>query len=140
MSFLESFLSKEPKENCVWIFPQQILHFITFFQACFLLSDLDKLKRLIWNIIPVATRSSIFDLNTGTPRLYGDDDVCIFKVHIFWEGHKILRNLPLTFDYSTYSQGKVSQNFVASSEYREFLPNANFITANFITAVFQNYY
>ena len=21
------------------------------------------------------------------------------KVHIFWEGHKILRNLPLTFDY-----------------------------------------
>ena len=26
------------------------------------------------------------------------------KVHIFWEGHKILRNLPLTFDYSTYSQ------------------------------------
>ena len=27
-----------------------------------------------------------------------------FKVHIFWEGHKILQNLPLTFDYSTYSQ------------------------------------
>ena len=26
------------------------------------------------------------------------------KVHIFWEGHKILRNLPLTFDHSTYSQ------------------------------------
>ena len=25
------------------------------------------------------------------------------KVHIFWEGHKILRNLHLTFDYSTYS-------------------------------------
>ena len=24
------------------------------------------------------------------------------KVHIFWEGHKILRNLHLTFDYSTY--------------------------------------
>ena len=27
-----------------------------------------------------------------------------FKVHIFWEGQKILRNLSLTFDYSTYSQ------------------------------------
>ena len=26
------------------------------------------------------------------------------KVHIFWEGHKILQNLHLTFDYSTYSQ------------------------------------
>ena len=35
------------------------------------------------------------------------------KVHIFWEGHKILWNLPLTFDYS--SKGKISQNFVAHS-------------------------
>ena len=32
------------------------------------------------------------------------------KVHIFWEGHKILRNLHLTFDYSTYSQ-KLSEDF-----------------------------
>ena len=28
----------------------------------------------------------------------------ISKVHIFWEGHKILRNLHLTFNYSIYSQ------------------------------------
>ena len=28
----------------------------------------------------------------------------VSKVHIFWEGHKILRNLPFNFDYSTYSQ------------------------------------
>ena len=28
----------------------------------------------------------------------------ICKVHIFWEGYKILPNLHLTFDYSTYSQ------------------------------------
>ena len=26
------------------------------------------------------------------------------KIHIFWEGHKILWNLTLTFDYSTYRQ------------------------------------
>ena len=26
------------------------------------------------------------------------------KVHIFWEDHKLLQNLHLTFDYSTYSQ------------------------------------
>ena len=32
------------------------------------------------------------------------------KVHIFWEGHKILRNLHLTFDYSTYSQ-KLGEDF-----------------------------
>ena len=25
------------------------------------------------------------------------------KVHIFWEGHKILKNLHLTFDYRTYT-------------------------------------
>ena len=47
------------------------------------------------------------------------------KVHIFWEGHKILRNLHLTFDYSTYSQKKskvkISQNFVAYSEYMNFI-------------------
>ena len=29
---------------------------------------------------------------------------CLVKVHIFREGHKILRNLPLTFDYIQYSQ------------------------------------
>ena len=34
----------------------------------------------------------------------------INKVHIFCEGHKILRNLPLTFDSSTYSQ-KLGEDF-----------------------------
>ena len=29
------------------------------------------------------------------------------KVHILWEGHIILRNLPLTFKYSTYVHSKV---------------------------------
>ena len=45
------------------------------------------------------------------------------KVHIFWEGHKILRNLPLTFDCvctAVKSKGKISQNFVAFSEYMNF--------------------
>ena len=28
------------------------------------------------------------------------------KVHIFWEGHKILRNLHLTFDFVYCSQSK----------------------------------
>ena len=30
--------------------------------------------------------------------------ISLFKVHVYWEDHKILQNLPLTFDYSTYSQ------------------------------------
>ena len=33
------------------------------------------------------------------------------KVHLFWEGHKILRNLHLTFDYGTYLQSKVRGRF-----------------------------
>ena len=39
------------------------------------------------------------------------------KVHIFWEGHKILRNLHLTFVLCSVvkSKVKISQNFVAFS-------------------------
>ena len=36
--------------------------------------------------------------------------ITLCKVHTIWEGHKILRNLPLTFDYSTYSQ-KLEEDF-----------------------------
>ena len=36
--------------------------------------------------------------------------IITLKVHIFWEGYKILRNLPLTFDCSTYSQ-KLGEDF-----------------------------
>ena len=48
----------------------------------------------------------------------------LFKLHIFLEGHKILQTLPLTFDYSIHtvkSKGKTSQNFVAFSEYMNFI-------------------
>ena len=46
------------------------------------------------------------------------------KVRIYWEGHKILRNLHLTFVYSTSvhtdkSKGEISQNFVAFPEYNK---------------------
>ena len=34
----------------------------------------------------------------------------ISKVHIFWEGHKILRNLPLTFD-PMYCSQKLGEDF-----------------------------
>ena len=40
-----------------------------------------------------------------TPEQVGPNKICgLFKVHIFWEGHKILRNLHLTFDRMWYSQ------------------------------------
>ena len=42
------------------------------------------------------------------------------KVHIFWEGHKILRNLHQSFVLGTASQ-MISQNFVAFSEYMNFI-------------------
>ena len=46
----------------------------------------------------------------------------ITKVRIFWEGHKILRNLHLTFVYlltvhTDKSKVEILQNFVAFSEY-----------------------
>ena len=46
----------------------------------------------------------------------------IFKVHIFWEGHKILRNLHLTFVLCrpVKSKVKISQNLAAFSEYMNF--------------------
>ena len=43
-------------------------------------------------------------------------------------------NAHLTIDDNGTVQSK------SFSDYREFLPYANFITVNFVTAVFQNYY
>ena len=42
------------------------------------------------------------------------------KVRIFWEGHKILQNLQLTFVSITTSKVEFSQNFVTFSEYMNF--------------------
>ena len=48
--------------------------------------------------------------------------IIYIKVHIFWEGHKILQNLHLTFVLCSVvkSKVKISQNFVAFSEYMNF--------------------
>ena len=51
------------------------------------------------------------------------------KVHIFWESHKILRNLHLTFVLLMYivpvkSKGEISQSFVAFSEYMNFIKSS----------------
>ena len=46
----------------------------------------------------------------------------VCKVHIFWEGHKILQNLHLlSYVVPVKSKLKISQNFVASSEYMNFI-------------------
>ena len=41
--------------------------------------------------------------------------------------------------YTMIILGLYYQGMYSYSKYREFSPNANFITANFITAVFQNF-
>mgnify|MGYP006864198437 CR=1 FL=1 len=41
------------------------------------------------------------------------------KVHVFWEGHKILRTLHLTFVLCSANQKQVEE-FVAFSEYMNF--------------------
>ena len=44
------------------------------------------------------------------------------KGHIFWEGHKILQNLHLTFVFMYCRQKvRISQNFVAFAEYTNFM-------------------
>ena len=50
------------------------------------------------------------------------DSVEVSKVHLLLEGHKILRNLHLTLSYvvPVKSKVKISQNFVAFSEYMNF--------------------
>ena len=46
------------------------------------------------------------------------------KVHIFWDGHKILQNLHLTsYVVPVKSKVKISQNFVAFSKYMNFNNN-----------------
>ena len=46
-----------------------------------------------------------------------------------------MRNLPLTFDYSTYtvkSKGNISQNFVAFSEYMNFTTKCQIGSEDFV--------
>ena len=54
-------------------------------------------------------------------------DSFFVKVHIFWEGHKIFRNLHLTFDYSTYSQ-KLGKDFAKFCGLLIYMNFTNFYT------------
>ena len=47
----------------------------------------------------------------------------VFKVQIFWEGHKVCEIFPLLLTVCTVvkSKGKISQNFVTFSEYMNFM-------------------
>ena len=58
------------------------------------------------------------------------------KVHIFWEGHKILRNLHLSNVVPVKSTVDISQNVVAFSEYMNF----NVKQAYLKKAVFLTYF
>ena len=61
------------------------------------------------------------------------DVVSTFKVHLFWEGHKILRNLHLTVDKSKV---EIPQNFVAFSEYTNFNYKSSFLK---LTQLYNSY-
>ena len=51
---------------------------------------------ILWNLKLIQTsKSHLNKVNSSS---------ILFKVHIFWESHKILRNLPLTFDCMYCSQ------------------------------------
>ena len=58
------------------------------------------------------------DSSMSLPKNYNHQ----VKVHIFWEGHKILQNLHYRFDWHYIGQiySEISQNFVTFSEYMNF--------------------
>ena len=60
--------------------------------------------------VHVSKRNYFFaaKVHTHTPAFFTSR--LRLKVHIFWEGHKILRNLPLTFDRMYCSQ-KLGEDF-----------------------------
>ena len=58
-----------------------------------------------------------FRLFSNSHNLYFHMNMPLFKVHIFWKGHKFLRNLHCSNCQITV---EISQNFVAFSEYMNF--------------------
>ena len=57
-----------------------------------------------WIIKSKIFRSPEFFLENYFCKYIEPSKTLYFKFHILWEGHKILWNLHLTVDYSTYSQ------------------------------------
>ena len=53
------------------------------------------------------------------------DRLC--KVHIFWEGHKILQNLDLSYVVPVKSMVEILQNFMAFSEYMNLIYKTFFL-------------
>ena len=68
---------------------RQLFLYATPFQLCKVV-----VKYFYFEFIAIDTRHKTQDTDVYVTLLTS-------KVHIFWEGHKIMRNLPLTFDYST---------------------------------------
>ena len=64
---------------------------------------------VLWRIVLVKfeAEGKIFEITSNSER----SEQFFDKVHIFWEGHKILQNLHLTFDYLQYIQSKVRWRF-----------------------------
>ena len=57
-----------------------------------------------------AVKGMFMECKNTIKSLYDMKQCYLCKVHIFWEGHKILRNLPLTFDCMYCSQ-KLVEDF-----------------------------
>ena len=86
-----------------------------FFVGCCSLIDKQALK----NAFNLAKILEILNNLLQIFKHIPDHMMVFFKVRVFLEGHKILRNLHLTFVLCSAikSQVEISQNFVAFSEY-----------------------
>ena len=93
------------------------LHFLTMISSDKLLTD------KIQDHLSLKHRSATHNAHWLNQELT-TRKLCIFivKVHIFWEGHKISRNLHLLLFYvvPVKNKAEISKNFVAFSEYMNF--------------------
>ena len=72
--------------------------------------EVQRMKGLEYQITIVSIIQHEIDFISLWMNLLWNINIIVSKVHIFWEGHKILRNLPLTFD-GMYCSQKLGEDF-----------------------------
>ena len=108
--------------QCFFTFFKLKMNNLIFGADIFEIIEGQKMKSCVWK-----KKSSFFQNNLPLFSIAFLSQITIFKVccgkvHIFWEGHKFLRNFHRRFVLCSNSQicGEILQNFVAFSEYLNF--------------------
>ena len=102
-TYLENFGFISSIGTKVCTFKAKILHIICTFQKKQALTIVVQANFDLRNTNSLGWIKSSKNFICQKWKIFGHAD-SDYKVHIFWEGYKILRNLPLTFECSTHSQ------------------------------------